>query len=103
MRSGDLRIRSAALDLQRLIRARGDYAHVSVRPRAGHLNVEVTASDGERIIVARATPISDDEFGLSFRRHTGQWEPMPVSGTLQEIADGLTTLLAPYLDRANIA
>ena len=103
MRSGDLRTRSAALDLERLVRARGDYAHVSVRPRAGHLNVEVTHSEGERIIVARATPIGPDGFGLSFRRHTGQWEPMPISGTLQEIAEGLTTCLAPYLDRTNLA
>jgi len=103
MRSGDLRMRSAALDFEQLIRARGDYAHVNVRPRARHLNVEVVGSDGERVIVARATPIGADEYGLSFRRHTGQWEPMPVSGNLQEIADGLTSLLAPYLDRANIA
>lgn len=102
MRSGDLRMRLAMLDLERLIRARGDYAHVSVRPRAGHLNVEVTGSDGERTIVARATPIGADEYSLGFRRHTGQWEPMPVSGTLQDIAEGLTSCLAAYLDRTNI-
>ncbi len=103
MRSGNLKARSTALDLERLVRTRGDYAHVNVRPRAGHLNVEVAGSDGKRIIVARATPIGPDDYGLSFRRHTGQWEPMPVSGNLQVIAEGLTSFLAPYLDRANTA
>lgn len=102
MRSGDLRTQSAAIELERLVRARGDYAHVSVHARAGHLNVEATDQQGERCIVARATPIGPGQYGLSFRRHTGQYEPMPVSGELEEVADGLTGLLAPYLDRANL-
>lgn len=102
MRSSDLTGQYAAVELQRIVRARGDYAHVSVRARAGHLNVEVTNEQNEAWIVARATPIGDGSYGLSFRKHTGQYEPMPVSGTLDDVADGLTGFLAAYLDRANL-
>ena len=102
MRSSDVTSQSAASELQRVVRARGDYAHVSVRARAGHLNVEVTNEQGACWIVARATPLGDGTHGLSFRKHTGTYEPMPVSGTLEEVADGLTTLLGPYLNRANL-
>jgi hypothetical protein len=73
-----------------------------VRPRAGHLNIEAEGVEGTRVIVARATPLDAKEYGLSFRKHTGQWEPMPVSGPLEEIADSVIDLLGPYLDRENI-
>jgi hypothetical protein len=88
---------AGALELQKLIRSRGDYEHVIVRPRAGHLSVELTDEHGVRDIVARATPVSNSTYGLSFRNHAGRWEPMPVYGGLQDIAEGLTDFLGPYL------
>ena len=100
MRSSDLKFE--ALALEGLLRKRGDYAHVSVRTRAGHLNVEVEDAEGLRSIVARATPIGSRQYGLSFRTHTGRWEPMPVSGSLHEITEGLVGMLGPYLERTNL-
>jgi hypothetical protein len=97
----NLHSEAEARELERLIRARGDYDHVGVRVRAGHLNVEVSNEDGERWVVARATPIRGKEYGLSFRNSSGRYEPMPVSGSLLAVAEGLTDLLGAYLDRAN--
>lgn len=100
MRSSDLTF--AALSLQELIRRRGSYDHVGVKPRAGHLIIEVADPDGESWVVARATPLGGTEYGLSFRTSSGRWEPMPVSGSLEENAEGVVGLLGPYLDPANL-
>lgn len=102
MRSSDLKFQAATIELQRLIRARGSYAHVRVRERAGHLNIEVLDAAQKPCIVARATPIGPSEYGLSFCGSSGKYEPMPVSGSLDDVAEGLTTLLAPYLDPVNL-
>lgn len=100
MRSSDLTFTAASL--QDLFRRRGKYDHVSVRPRAGHLNIEATDAAGQPSLVARVTPLGGLEYGLSFRSSSGRWEPMPVSGPLEEIADGVIGLLGPYLDPANL-
>ncbi|HMG17093.1 MAG TPA: hypothetical protein VK573_00105 [Gemmatimonadales bacterium] len=100
MRSSDLTFAAAAL--QDLLRQRGKYEHVRVRPRAGHLNIEAANADGQPSLVARVTPLGGVDYGLSFRSSGGRWEPMPVSGPLEEIADGVTGLLGPYLDPANL-
>ena len=100
MRSSDLIFIATAL--QDLLRRRGKYDHVSVKPRAGHLNIEAADGDGQAVIVARATPLGGVDYGLSFRTSAGRWEPMPVSGPLEEIADGVVGLLGPYLDPANL-
>jgi hypothetical protein len=102
MGSSDVRLQAAAGTLEQIIRTRGKYAHVHVRPQAGHLNIEAEGVQGTRVITARATPLDATEYGLSFRKYTGQWEPMPVSGSLEQIAEGMIELLGPYLDRANI-
>ncbi|HEU0073983.1 MAG TPA: hypothetical protein VFS30_08215 [Dehalococcoidia bacterium] len=93
-------LRAAALE--RLIRTRGNYEHVLVRPRSGHFLVKVLASDGTSQLVARATRIGADEYGLSFRTHTGRWESTPVCGSLEAIAEGLTGPLSAYLDAGNL-
>ncbi|MBI4566269.1 MAG: hypothetical protein HY716_16410 [Planctomycetes bacterium] len=100
MRSSDLTL--AAAMLQDLLRRRGKYDHVSVRPRAGHLIIEAADANGQPSIVARATPLGGREYGLSFRTSGGRWDPMPVSGLPEEIADGVVGLLGPYLDPANL-
>lgn len=102
MRTRNLTLMSTAAQLERLIRSKGDYSHIHVRPRAGHLNVETEDLQGVRVIVARATPLGAGAYGLSFRRHTGRWEPMPVSGTVEVIVQGLLDCLGPYLDRSNL-
>lgn len=81
--------------LRRAIHALGDYGHVSVRAGRGHLNIFVD----EGAPVARATPLDGGQFGLSFRTHTGRWEPMPFVADLQHLAHDLVGALGPYLQR----
>ncbi len=84
-----------------LIRQLGDYCHVDVRAHGNHLIVEVNHHD-EREPVARATRLNDHTYELSFRSHTGKWEPIPIAGALEEIARAMTQELGPYLDSGNL-
>jgi len=102
MGSRDLGLIGSAARLEHLIRNRGDYSHVHVHARAGHLVVKTQDSQGAQAIVARATPIGAGVYDLSFRTHTGRWEPMPISGVMEQIVEGLLDLLGPYLDRTNL-
>jgi hypothetical protein len=102
MATRNLALVASADRLERMIRLRGDFAHVHVQARAGHLLVKTQDNQGRQGLVARATPIGGGEYGLSFRTHSSRWEPMPVSGGLDQIVSGLLDLLGPYLDRANI-
>lgn len=79
--------------LQRAIAAAGDFAHVQVCARRGHLYIEPDPDDP----VARATPVAGEQFGLSFHSHTGRWEPMPIVGTLNEVGQAAADMLGPYL------
>jgi len=81
--------------LQAEIRALGEYGHVSVRSARGHLSIFA----GDELPVARLTPLGAGQYGLSFMRHTGRWEPMPFSGRLSNMADTLVSTLGPYLAR----
>lgn len=85
-----------------MIRKRGQYGHVLVTARAGHLIVKAKDSQGMEVPIARATPIGGREYRLSFHTHTGRWEPMPVAGGLEELTDILLGLLGPHIDRANL-
>ncbi len=98
MGARDVALEGSAARLEQLIRQRGDYAHVHVQARAGHLVIRTQDSQGGQVIVARATPLGGMEYGLSFRSHTGRWEPMPVSGILEQIVDGVMDFLAPFVD-----
>ena len=85
--------------LRRALHALGDYAHLSVRAERGHLNVAI--DDGA--LVARLTPISANQYGLSFHSHTGRWEKMPFVGDLGHLASDLVTALGPYLERPDFS
>jgi hypothetical protein len=75
------------------IRADGRHDHVTVRAERGFLYVEV---DEEPIV--RLEPLSRDQYGLSFHRHTGRWEPTPFTGDVGRLADVITTAFAPHLE-----
>lgn len=85
-----------AEELQRAIAAAGDFAHVQVSARRGHLYIEPEPDDP----VARATPQAGGQFGLSFHSHTGRWEAMPIVGTLAEVGQAAADMLGPYLAAA---
>ena len=78
------------------IRALGDYAHVTVRPRRGLLYVY---ADDTEDAVARFHPLGGSTYGLSFHHHSGAWEPMPFSGDLRHITTVLVDTLGAYLTR----
>jgi hypothetical protein len=86
--------RDDAERLTQAIRALGNYSHVTVRSGRTHLNLYAGHDDP----VARFTPLGNGRYGLSFRTHTGRWEPMPFMGDVPEIAKALVTALAPYLE-----
>ena len=102
MGSRDLGLVATAARLEHMIRQRGDYAHVHVQARAGQLLIKIQDNQGVQDTIARATPLGAMQYGLSFRTHTGRWEPMPVSGLMEELVEGLLGTLGPYLDRSNI-
>lgn len=102
MASRDVALVSSAARLEGLIRERGDYAHVHVQARAGHLVVKSQDGQATEMTIARATPIGGGEYGLSFRTNAGRWEPMPISGKLEQIVEELLESLAPYIERENL-
>lgn len=84
----------AAVSLQDRIHELGEYGHVTVTARGSQLHVRV---DGE--IIVRVEQTGSAHYALAFRNHSGQWEPMPVQGTLTEVATGVVEMLGPYLCR----
>ena len=89
---------SACQQLQQAVQALGDYAHVVVQLERGHL--VVYAGDPEP--VARLTPLTQAQYGLSFYRHDGRWERMPFTGAISELATTLVDTLGPYLALAKL-
>jgi hypothetical protein len=87
--------------LRALIRNVPGHDHVDVRTRGQDLIIEVMHAD-DREPIARATRLDGHRFGLSFRSHTGRWEPMPISGDLEEIAQAMTEELGAYIDPGNL-
>ncbi len=77
------------------IRSLGDYEHVHVRAERGHLNIY----PDEYAPVARFSPLGAGEYSLSFRNHSGRWEPMPFAGDISHLAQDLVSTLAPFLQR----
>ena len=90
-----------AKQVERLIRERGDYDHVFVRPYGSHLIVESRDEQGA-LPIARLTYLGGDQFEFAFHRHTGRWEPMPFMGSLQAVTDDLidTLISSPQVEGA---
>ena len=78
--------------LENAIHQQGRFDHVHARALRGHLYVYNDDSPA-----ARLAPLGGDHYGLSFRRHTGRWEPMPFAGPLDEMATTLVATLEPFL------
>lgn len=86
-----------ACRLQQLMSEHLDHDAVRVRPYGQHLVMDM-AGDGDPYPVARLTRLEPGQYGLGFRLHTGRWDPMPVSGSLEEVARFAAQMLAPYFD-----
>lgn len=92
---------AAAQRLESLLHAKGDYGHVRVRPYGQHLRVEARCHDGKYDLIARATALGASCYEVSFRSHTGRWDPLPGEGSLETVVNTLTEELGPFLDASN--
>ena len=76
------------------VRVWGDHLIIGRQQPFGP-NGEMEADDRLRL-----TALNRSSFGLSVRRHTGRWEKTPFTGTLDELADVIWSLMqhivAPY-------
>ena len=78
---------------------------VTARPAQSQQDQTVTARGRQLYIrvdeeiIARVEQTGSAHYALAFRNHAGRWEPMPVQGTLAEVAEGCIETLAPYLRR----
>jgi hypothetical protein len=91
----------AARKLQQLMSEHLDHDAVRVRPYGQYLVMDMTG-DGDPYPVARLTRLEPGQYGLSFRLHTGRWDPQPVAGSLEEVAKLAAQMLGPYFDPSNL-
>lgn len=67
-----------------------------MRPYGKHLLIQMHRDD-DVDTVARLTELARNRYTAAFRSHTGRWEPLPINGDLEQAADSIVTLLAPFL------
>ena len=87
---------SAAADLQTRLRKILGHNQVSVKPYGDHLLIQMVGED-KSDTVARLTKLDRSTYSAAFRNGSGRWEPLPGTGSSQEMAELVTTLLEPYL------
>jgi len=71
-----------------------------VRRQADHIVIEQPGppeTPDHAHPVLRLTPIGGFRFGLSLRRHTNRWEPIPVSGLLAEVFASAVAMFCAWL------
>jgi hypothetical protein len=87
---------AAASALENLLHQRGR-AHLKVTARGNHL---IISSDeaGEPEPRLRLTALPGGRYGVSFRHHTGKWDPAPVSGSMREVVDAVEADFGFHLD-----
>lgn len=69
------------------VRTRGDHLIIGRHEPFGP-NGELEADDRLRL-----TALNHSSFGLSVRHHTGRWEKTPFTGTLDELADIIWSMM----------
>ena len=83
-----------ASELQRQLRALLDHDQIVTQAYGHHLLIK-RLDDQAPIVVARLSELSRNRYGAAFRSHSGRWEPLPGTGTLDEMAQLVVTLLQP--------
>lgn len=95
----------ALSDLESLLEADEITAGLNVRVHGENLILarEVDeAESGEPIVEdrVRLTRLNKTQWGMSVKRHTGRWERVPFTGTMDEMVDAMCSfmqhLVAPY-------
>ncbi len=85
-----------AAELQRQLRSLLGHAQIVTQGYGRHLLIK-RLDDEEPIVVARLTQLGQNRYNAAFRSHSGRWEPLPGTASLEEMAEVVVTLLQPYL------
>ena len=89
-----------AAELQRQLRSLPGHEQIVTQAYGRHLLIK-RLDDEEPTVVARLTELGRSRYGAAFRSHSGRWEPLPGTGSLEEMANVIVTLLQPYLQADN--
>lgn len=89
-----------AAELQRQLRSLLGHEQIVTQAYRRYLLIK-RLDDEEPTVVARLTELGHHRYGAAFRSHARRWEPLPGSGSLEEMADVVVTLLQPYLQSDN--
>ena len=85
-----------APELERLIAELTGHSVAQVRPYGKHLIIQIQRGDSLDT-VARLTETVRNNYVAAFRSHSGRWEPLPVAGSMRNVAEAVVSMLAPYL------
>jgi hypothetical protein len=89
-----------AAELQRQLRTLLGHEQIVTQAYGHHLLIK-RLDDEEPTVVARLTGLGRNRYGAAFRTHNGRWEPLPGTGSLEEMAYVVVTLLHPHLQPDN--
>ncbi|KAE8757281.1 hypothetical protein FSO04_24745 [Paraburkholderia madseniana] len=89
-----------ATELQRQLRSLLGHEQIVTQGYGCHLLIK-RLDDEEPIVVARLTELGRNRYSAAFRSHNGRWETLPGTGSLEEMAEVVVTLLQPYLQPDN--
>ena len=89
-----------AAELQRQLRSLLGHEQIVTQAYGRHLLIKRLDEDAPTV-VARLTELGRNRYGAAFRTHSGRWEPLPGTGSLDEMADVVVTLIQPYLQPDN--
>ena len=73
---------------------------VKVKAYGRHFLIQIN-DNGQLDTIARLTQIDPKTYGVSFKSHTGRWDPLPEEGSRDEMITMLVEELGPYLEPAN--
>ena len=90
----------SAEELQRQLRSLLGHEQIITQACGHHLLIK-RLDDEAPTVVARLTELARNRYAAAFRSHSGRWEPLPGTGTLDEMAGVVVTLLQPYLQPDN--
>jgi len=78
----------------------GEFSHLLVYKQDDHIFVAHRGPpDAQEDVepVLRISGIGNWRFGLSLRRASGRWEPVPIAGAMFEVIDEAVRTFAPWL------
>lgn len=75
----------------------GDFAHLTVYRQGDHLFIAHARPPDAIDPVLRISHAGHWRFGLSLRRPSGRWQPVPIAGAMFEVLAEAVCTFAPWL------